>query len=277
MGNLVVALVLAGLIVTGRVAAEWKVDSWGSLIYEGQILGDDSSDDRGSSSGSSGSGSSGSETEVRFSEDERIKTRVREGETRTEVRSGGVKTRIEQKDGRLVIKSETEDGEETELGEQEQFKIEERLDKQQIKVATGSGQSLVFARGTIGARTNFPLSVDQATNTLTVTTPAGTKTVTVLPDAAVANMLAANVIDRLGGAAIAEAARTGQLMGVAGIVELGERAGIPVYEIAGLSEQKLLGFIPVFIKKTVAVSVETGEIVGTNVSLGEQILDFLSL
>lgn len=180
--------------MTGKVAAEWKVDSQGSLVYGGQILGEDSNDDRGSGSGSSDSG-----TEVRFSEDERIKTRVREGETRTEVRSGGVKTRIEQKDGRLVIKSETENGEETEVGEQEQFKIEERLDKQQIKVATGSGQSLVFARGMMGARTNFPLSVDQATNALMVTTPAGIRTVTVLPDAAVANLLAANVIDRLGG------------------------------------------------------------------------------
>lgn len=60
-------------------------------------------------------------------------------------------------------------------------------------------------------------------------------------------------------------------------MELGEKAGIPVYEIAGLSDQKLLGFIPVSVKKTVDVSVETGEIVGTNVSLGDQILDLLSL
>ena len=41
--------------------------------------------------------------------------------------------------------------------------------------------------------------VNLETNELIVTTPKGTKTVTILPDKAVENMLAANVLDQLGG------------------------------------------------------------------------------
>lgn len=218
-------------------------------------------------------------TEIIFGEGEKIKTRTKDGETRTDIYSGGVKVRIEQKEGRLVIKAENEAGEEIGLGEQELFKIEERLDKNIVKVATGSGNSLVFSRGAFAAKTNFPLSVDLATNALVVTTPAGIKTVTILPDAAVQNMLAANVIDRLGTAAVLEALEatgSGRLTGVAGVVELGLRNNVPVYEIAGLSDQRLLGFIPVSIPQKVIVSAETGELVETQKPLFSTLLDFFS-
>ena len=115
------------------------------------------------------------------------------------------------------------------------------------------------------AETKFPLSVNLATNELIVTTPAGERVVTVLPDQAVQNMLAANVIDQLG----ATPEETG--------VTLGERQGVPVYEIPGVKQRKLLGFIPVTIEQTAIVSAETGELVATeDVSLVERVVDLLS-
>jgi hypothetical protein len=67
-----------------------------------------------------------------------------------------------------------------------------------FKVRAHENASLVI-RNKLAAQTHFPLKVNLETNELIVTTPKGEKTVTVLPDAAVFNMLAANVLDQLGG------------------------------------------------------------------------------
>lgn len=215
-------------------------------------------------------------TEFIFGEGEKIKIRTKDGEIRTDVYSGGVKVRFEQKDGRMIIKAENDEDQEIILGEQELFKIEERLDKNTIKIATGSGNSFIFARGGIGAQTQFPLSVDLATNALTVQTPAGTKIVTILPDAAVQNMLAANVINRLSPETISQATGSAAISGVGDIVQLGIRNNVPVYEINGLSNQKLLGFIPVIIPTKAVVSAETGALVVKETSPLSTLLDLVS-
>lgn len=217
-----------------------------------------------------------SETEIKFLNGDKIKTETKLNEVKTEVYSGGQKIKLERKNDRLVIKSETEGGEDLELGEEQEFSIKERLDKNQIKIATGSGEAMIFSRNNVAARTNFPLSVDLATNELIVTTPNGSKTVTVLPDQAIQNLLAVGIIDRIGGVEVGENAATEEIQGVTDLVTLTERNGEPVYEIAGVSDQKLLGFIPVQIEQTVAVSAETGSTVNTDKSLTATLLDLIS-
>lgn len=217
-----------------------------------------------------------SKTEVRLSETERIRTRTKDGQTRIDITSGGVKTRLEYRDDRVIIKAEKEDGTEVELEDNTLFKIEDRLAKDNIKIATSGAERIVLQRGSIGAVTELPLSVDLATNTLTVNTPSGTKTVAVLPDQAIRNLLAANVINKLGGKTILDEVNNSSLSSLQQIINLGDKNGIPVYEIAGVSEQKLLGFIPVNIEKEVAVSAETGNVVSTDTSLGDRILDIFS-
>src|SRR3990167_5176005 len=66
-------------------------------------------------------------------------------------------------------------------------------------IVRSSGSASLVIRNKIFAQTHFPLMVNLETNELIVTTPKGTKTVTILPDKAVENMLAANVLDQLGG------------------------------------------------------------------------------
>lgn len=241
-------------------------------------------DDRSGSSGSSkqpqpeagqpmAEKSGETKTEVKFSEEEKIKTETKDDRTRIDVYSGGVKVRYEIRDGRVTVKAETEGG--AGVPEQELFKIVDRVDKSGIKIATAGGEILV-ARNQVGALSNFPLQVDLNTNQLIVTTPAGQKVVTILPDQAVQNMLAANVINRLGGQALATAALTEKVASISGVVQLGLQNNIPVYEIPGIRDFKLLGFIPVSTPVTAVVSAETGELITTQQSFLTRVVDLLS-
>lgn len=311
-------LLAVPFLLVPRTVSAWTVDSSGRLFSDqrGFVLGKGDSSDSSGSSASSGSessqdrsGSSGGETqkdrvetttpfgaqirsdtrpdetktEIRFPDDSRIKTETRQDRTRTEVRQGGVKVRLEQRAGEIRLKVENEDtGEEHELPtetdeEKNILTIRERVDKDEVKVSAASGQ-FVIKRNNVGATSSFPLSVDLATNELTVTTPAGEKRVVVLPDQAVQNMLAANVIDRVGGQATAQVVTENpDLSSLSGIVRLIQaRDGQLVYEVQGLKNQKLLGFIPMLINTKAVVSVETGELLETQQSPIDQLIDLVS-
>lgn len=275
---IVLVLVAIALSTAVLVSQNPNPNTKGVMIaHEGKD--DDNSGSSGS--GSSGSGSSGSseskneqksepqeqKTEVKFGEGEKIKTEIKDNRTRVDVVSGGVKVRYEIKEGRTTIKAETEEGKG--MPEQEIFKVVDRADKSGIKISTAGGELLV-SRNNVGATSNFPLRVDLNTNQLIVTTPAGTKVVTVLPDQAVQNMLAANVISRLGSSVLNKVAS------VSGVIQLGEQNNVPIYEIQGIKQFNLLGFIPVERPVTAVVSAETGELVTTQQSLLTRIVDLLS-
>lgn len=76
-----------------------------------------------------------------------------------------------------------------------------------------------------------------------------------------------NVISRLDPAFLQQAAQSGGLTSVSGVITLGERNGVPVYEISGLKDQRLLGFIPITTPVKVIVSTETGQTVTQEQSL----------
>ncbi len=217
-----------------------------------------------------------SRSEVRLSESERIRVRTKDGRTRIDITANGVKVRLEQRDDRIIIKAEQEDGTEEELEDNTILKIDDRLAKDGIKIATAGGERFLLARGNAGAVTSFPLSIDLATNTLIVITPAGEKTVAILPDQAIQNLLAANVVSQIGGQAVVDLAQTGELASLTDLITLGERNGIAIYEIAGISQQRLLGFIPVSIPKEVTVSAETGVVISQSTPFLNQVLDVIS-
>lgn len=214
--------------------------------------------------------------EIRLSEGERIRTRTKDGQTRIDITSGGIKTRFEIKDGRVIIKAEQEDGTEVELADDTLLKIDDRLAADNIKVATAGAERFLVQKGVAGAITELPISVDLATNTVFVTTPTGQKTITVLPEQAIQNLIAANIVNRLGGRAIVNEAENNNLTSVSQLIALGEKNDIPVYEINGISDQKLLGFIPVQIEKDLTVSAATGNVLSSNIPFGSRILDLLS-
>lgn len=263
-------------------------------------------DSSGSSSGESGSGSTDDQptetreadgtrtktevgddgevrTEIRLPDDTKVKTRTEEGRSRTDVYQGGVKVRLEREDGRFRLKAENEQGETTDLGDDEIISIDERADKERIRIRTfntapdGAQNRAIVERLNTQALTDLPLSVNLETNELTVTTPAGERTVTVLPDQAVQNMLAANVIDRIGGPAVAELLQQSSIETLEHVITLAEQNGVPVYEIAGTKQQRLFGFIPVAVQLIVTVSAETGEVLDTDQSFVDSVIDFFAL
>lgn len=294
---LIASALFLGLLLVAKTtnAGTLTVDPSGKVIVEtrGQVLSKGSDDSSSSESRTTTTTTGGATIETRQKEDEirtettlpsgtKIKTREEPDRTRTDVFEGGAKLRLERREDRTIIKLEDEKGEETELPEgteNEIFKIQERADKGQIRVST-LRDKFVFSRENMGAATTFPLSVNLQTNQLTVKTPAGEKVVSVLPDQAIKNMLAANVIDQVKGLPFTQdigKAATQAGTALEEVVKLtATKEGILAYEIPGTKRTRFLGFINIEIPKTAVVSAETGALLGTQESLISKALDLLS-
>lgn len=174
-------------------------------------------------------------------------------------------------------------------------------DEDSIEVKS-RGNAAVVIRRNLETKTNFPLQVNLETNELIVTTPKGQKVVTVLPDKAVQNMLAANVLDQIGGkgglkwleenqvatdSGDMSASDSGDIES-SGSAETGEgdeeepilltstEDGELVYEIDGEKFERLLGILPIGLQRKVIVSAETGELITVNQSIFTRLLDLLS-
>ncbi len=214
-----------------------------------------------------------SKVEVKLSEEDRIRARTKDGRTRIDITQEGVKTRLEIRDDRVVIKAEQEDGAEVELEDEALPEIEDRLEDDDIDIATAGG-NFVLSKKHIGAITHFPISIDLATNTLIINTPSGQKEVAILPDKAVSNILTRGILSKIEVTGATESAQTEAE--TEGII-LGEKNGVPVYEITGTSAQRLLGLLPVSVKRKVVVSAQTGVIESTQQSFLSRLLDLLSI
>lgn len=247
----------------------------------------------------------GQKVEIREKKKEEIKDRIeiKSGEKKREFESKGIKIKMEQKNGELKIKAKNEvTGEETELeakierkerpepkefrekeelaepvepqeiqerpeNETEIMRVREREDKNEVRINSRNG-GFVIDRNNVGASTNFPLTVDSQTNTLTVTTPSGEKQVTTLPDQAVRNMLMSKVIDTVNGQNAANFSSE---------VKMTQKSdGTLVYEVVGERQKKLFGLMPLKFKKTAVVSVETGALVETKESFSDKLLELIS-
>ena len=140
-----------------------------------------------------------------------------------------------------------------------------------LKISSDSGQTAVVDQS-VGPLSSFPLSINPFTEELTVTTPAGSKKVAVLPQAAVANMLAAHVMDYVTGEKV-----NNSLASIPDLVKLEIKNDILGYKIEGVKIHKLLGLIPVKTKVEAFVSAENGQVVETKQSLLGRILNKLAL
>lgn len=197
-----------------------------------------------------------------------LRVRTEPNKIRMRLDSTGGRFELKSEDGKLKIKIKEEDGREFELETESLDDINDALEEEDIHLATASGNRLRIRRGLFEAETHFPLSINPTTNTLTVTTPAGEKDVAVLPDQAVINLLRFKFIDRIASGSAAENP-TG--------IKLELLGNNPVFQILGVDEQKLLGFIPVSIGKTSYVSAENGEIVRIDETFFNRLLDLFSI
>ncbi|QQG43656.1 MAG: hypothetical protein HYW45_01400 [Candidatus Daviesbacteria bacterium] len=196
---------------------------------------------------------------------EKIKSEIREGNLRIKFEVKNDKVKIETKVKEAEKEVELEDEAEDEAIEE----MENELEREDINIATAPGQiALVHKR--VGALLNFPLSVDPTTRQLTVTTPAGSKVVAVLPQQAIDNMLAAKIMDDV----VSEKVEN-NLGSVPSLVKLETENGVLGYKVKGTKTHKLLGLIPVKTPVEVFVSAENGQVVESTESLLGKILSRL--
>lgn len=185
-------------------------------------------------------------------------------ENHGKMRLGKSEVQISSEDGHFSIKAKSENGTEIQLENDSLSKINQELESEDIEISTDSA-GFHIRHGKFEAQTHFPLSINPTTNKLTITTPGGTKTVAVLPDQAVNNLINLKFITVVA----SNSADTG--------IDLTEFKNQPAFEVQGKSIQKLFGFFPIGIDKTGIVSAETGQVLQVNQSLLSRIFDLLSV
>ncbi|MEK7605902.1 MAG: hypothetical protein AAB478_05280 [Patescibacteria group bacterium] len=218
------------------------------------------------------------ETEIETSDGQKIKTKVEDdGTTKIEVEHGELKIKYKVVNGQVVKKIEDEDGTEVELDEDEQSELEneaeQELEDEGIEISSQSGKPTLRRNGVV-ASTQFPLSIDVGTNQLIVTTAAGSKAVSILPDEAVQALLATKIVDQIDTTSTTPTPDGSSGAGTQ--VDLQIIDGSPVYEMNGTKEYKFLAFIPVTQPVKAVVSAESGQVVGVQKSFITNFIDLLS-
>lgn len=211
------------------------------------------------------------ETEIETIGGQKIKTKVEDdGTAKVEIEEGRLKLKYRVENGRMRLEAEDEAGKEVELEEDDlaelEEKIEDKLEDEGVEISTQSGR-IAITRNQVTATSRFPLSVDVNTNQLIVTTPAGEKAVTVLPDQAVANMLATGIVE------VAQSTPGGTL---AETVKLEIRGDEVIYRVKGVQRHRLLGIIPVTTPTEMLVSAQTGDVFAQERTILARLIDLLS-
>lgn len=218
-------LVVAILIVSGFVVYSQGKDS--SAVSK-NVLSE--SDSRGESSGTSGQ-----------TENNEVENEDEENET--------------------PEPEEMPEAEEFEEEEEDEVEVKDGTNESKIKIRSGKNKFEFQQEGAkFSVESDFPLSVNPITRELTVTTPAGSKVVAILPQQAVDNMLASGIVTTTTRVDLKT-----------------ESDGRLSYNIDGTKNEKLLGVFDVAVPKNLIVSAETGQVLTVNQSTFSKILDFLSI
>lgn len=202
---------------------------------------------------------------------DRTRVQVDKGQTRLEqeIFEGGVRKRVEMRNenGRIFIRVKTKDATGAETDQRLELRPEEGLARlrfvengveKDVRVRAANdrfvieqeGFGVVSPDGTISALTNFPLTVDPETNTISVTTPIGTVNVQQLPVTAIQNILAANVIDKVESTELTEPKNE---------KDKTDPNKQVVFRIKGIKETRFLGLIKVDVPILAEVSAITGQ------------------
>lgn len=205
----------------------------------------------------------------------RVETKTTPERIKSEIREGNLRIKFEVKDNKVKIETKVKEAEdEVELEDEAEDEAinqaEAELEDEDIKIATAPGQ-IALVNKRVGALSNFPISVDPTTRQLTITTPAGSRLVTVLPQKAVDNMLASKVMDDVVGEKADDS-----LASIPNLIKLEVKNGVLVYKVRGSRNHKLLGFIPIKTGVEAFVSAENGEVIETVQSLLGRILNRLA-
>ncbi|MEK7573617.1 MAG: hypothetical protein AAB531_04295 [Patescibacteria group bacterium] len=220
------------------------------------------------------------ETEIETADGQKIKTKIEDdGTTKIEIENGTIKLKYRIENGQLVLKVENEDGDEVEIEEDEleelERDVEDELEDDDVRLLPTTDNQLALAQNQTAAFTEFPLSINVETKELIITTPAGQKIVTVLPDEAVQNLLATGIISKID-IPSSDITTQDQFGALTGVVKIELRNNEVVYKVKGTKTHRMLGIIPVSSPVTAFVSTDTGVTVAKQQSILANVIDFLS-
>ncbi len=220
------------------------------------------------------------ETEIETADGQKIKTKIEDdGSTKIEIEQGELKLKYKSENGQIVRKVEDENGKEVEMEDDELNELEEavenELEDDDITLGPTADNKLSVTKNQVTAVTDFPLSIDVTTKQLIVTTPQGQKSVAILPDQAVQNLLATGIVNAIDTQNTGTATQD-ELGTFDGTVRLEIRNNEVIYKIDGEKTHSLLGFIPVTSPVTVFVSADTGLTVAKQQTFLVAVIDFLS-
>ena len=220
------------------------------------------------------------ETEIETADGQKIKTKIEDdGTTKIEIENGSVKLKYSIENGQVVLKAENEAGEDVEIEDDKlaelESDVEDELADDDVKLLPTTDNQLALTQNQIAALTNFPLSINVETKELIISTPAGQKIVTVLPDQAVQNLLATGIINKIE-TPPSDIIAQDQLGTLSGVVRFEMRNNEVVYKIKGTKSHRIFGIIPVTTAVTAFVSTETGITLAKQQSILANIIDLLS-
>lgn len=191
------------------------------------------------------------------------------------LQSQGLHIEIKREDnGQVTIHAHQEGGREITLKSDALDQINQTLKDQEVEVSTTSANTLTITSHNVAAHTTLPISIDPSTNTLAITTPAGTKDVNVLPNKAVESLISSRVLSNVLSESSSEATNSANPTTVIGLTTQNSE---PVFQVQGVKEKRLLGIFPVAFPKTVTVSAQTGQVLNTQESLINKFLESLSI
>lgn len=187
----------------------------------------------------------------------------------------GLQLEIKREDnGQVSIHAHQEGGQEIQLQTDALAAVNQALKDQEVEVGTTSANDLAITSHDVAAHTQLPISIDPTTHTLSITTPNGnTQSLNVLPDKAVQSLITANILSNVLSQS-STTSGTGSAQTVIGLTTVNNQ---PVFEVQGIKEKHLLGIFPVAFQKTVTLSATTGQIINTQESLLNTVLEALSL
>ena len=214
------------------------------------------------------------ETELETKNGLKIKTKVEDnGVTKAEVEQGKLHIKYTFVNGQVVKTVADDTGKKIEVTDNEKTQVEDHtkneLEKEGIEIASDEGKPSFF-KNKVGARTEFPLSIDSTSKKLTVTTTSGTKEVTVLPDEAIKRLIAGGILNSVESQATSSG-QAGQTL-----VDLKVKDGEPVYEVKGDKTYNFLGLFPVSQSVDTVVSARTGDVLSTKKSFFTNLISMLS-
>jgi hypothetical protein len=210
-------------------------------------------------------------TEENFIKPDKLEVKTEDERSKVKLKQDKGEIHIESEGNNVMVKAKNPDGTELEFEKEDALKqLNESLKEKEVELGENEHSNLTITKGEVEAETELPVSVDPITHELTVTTQSGTKTVTVLPDKAIENLLNAKVLSSIESKASTQSGFTTQK---ATLTEINNE---PVFKVKGVSQKKLLGFIPVAFAKTGFVSATTGQITKTDETLLNRILEVIS-